>query len=123
DHRAVAERGREAGRALGEDPVATIRGVGGRALDLVRSTDGDALIAIIGERGMRFEEYVRTRTLELVVHGIDLARAIGLALEPPLGPLGSTVELVADAGVRTGHGVDVLMALTGRAPRDSISIF
>ena len=65
--------------------------------------------------GMPLEEYLRTRTFELVVHGLDIERACGVA--PGFGHdvLVDATTLAAEAAVLTGRGADLLLALTGRA--------
>ena len=42
-----------------------------------RRTAGDPLIGVIGGLGMRLHTYLPTRTFELAVHGLDIARATG----------------------------------------------
>ncbi len=79
----VAERGREAGRALGPDPVAAVREMAERVEALVRTKDGSELLTSLGG-GMRLVDYLPTRTFELVVHTADLCRALALdVLAPP----------------------------------------
>ncbi len=78
---AVAERGRQAGRDLGPDPAAKVDELVERVLgDL--ETAGDPLIAVIDGLGLRLHTYLPTRTFELAVHGLDIARATGLSFEP-----------------------------------------
>ena len=123
DQAAIAERGWKAGVELGDDPAGRIREMVASALEVVRAKEADALIAVIGGTGMRFEEYLQTRTFELVVHAIDLARAIDAPVAPPSGALASATALATRAAVRGGRGVDLLLALTGRSPHGPISIF
>ena len=115
DPDAVAERGRQAGESLGDDPAGTVRGLVDRVLPRVRSA-GDPLIETIGG-GMRLSAYLPTRTLELVVHGLDVARAADLA-QPGYSTslLTATTGLVSAAAVRHDHGPTLLLALTGRQP-------
>ena len=115
DPDAVAERGRQAGEALGDDPAATVRGLVDRVLPKVRGA-GDPLIETIGG-GMRLSAYLPTRTLELVVHGLDVARAAGLA-QPGYSTslLSALTCLVSAAAVRHDHGPTLLLAITGRQP-------
>ena len=112
---AVAERGRQAGRDLGDDPVAAVRQRATAALTKVRSADPEALITTIGG-GMRVRNYLPTRTFELVVHGLDIADAAGLDVEIAPIALGEANALAAEAAVRLGHGVALLRGLTGRGP-------
>ncbi|WP_375431800.1 maleylpyruvate isomerase N-terminal domain-containing protein [uncultured Friedmanniella sp.] len=115
DPGAVAERGRQAGASLGADPAAAVRVLVERVLPRVERA-GDPVIETIGG-GMRLSDYLPTRTFELVVHGLDVARASG---QPPsaLGEevLDEVTVLAASAAVRHGGGAVLLAALTGRAP-------
>ena len=113
NHDAVAERGRQAGRALGDDPASTVRELVERVLPRIREA-GDPLIETIAG-GMRLSAYLPTRTLELVVHGLDVARAAHLP--PPgysIGLLTEVTGLASAAAVRRDHGPTLLLALTGR---------
>ena len=115
DPDAVAERGRQAGAALGDDPSAAVRALVERVLARVQQA-GDPVIETIGG-GMALSAYLPTRTFELVVHGYDVARATGLP--PPAvsdGVLADVVTTAAGAAVRHGQGCALLLALTGRAP-------
>ena len=115
DSDAVAERGRQAGAALGDDPVAAVVELADRAR---RALDGlppgYVLTTLVG--GMPLEEYLRTRIFELVVHCLDIARATGLRFEPSRDMLADAVRLAAEAALDAGHGGALLLALTGRAP-------
>src|SRR5919198_6378681 len=97
----VAQRGRDAGAALGPDPLGVLREQARRALELVGASDGERLLTtLVG--GMRLRDYLQTRVFELVVHTLDLAAAIGAAVEPPAEPLALCVELAARLPVRRG---------------------
>lgn len=115
DPAAVAERGRQAGRDLGDDPAAAVRRLAERALADI-DVAGDPLIEVIGGLGIRLRTYLPTRTFELAVHGLDIARAAGLEYTPPSEVLAEATRLAADIAVVSGHGSQVLLALTGRAP-------
>ena len=78
----VAERGREAGRALGADPVAAVQQMAKRVEALVRTKDGSELLTSLGG-GMRLVDYLPTRTFELVVHTADLCRALDVTPDVP----------------------------------------
>ncbi|MGE2714100.1 maleylpyruvate isomerase family mycothiol-dependent enzyme [Mycolicibacterium litorale] len=114
DPGAVAERGRQAGRDLGDDPAATVAGLVTRALADAEAA-GDPLIEVIGGLGIRLQAYLPTRTFELAVHGLDIARATGLDYAPPPEVLAAATRLAADIAAVSGHGEQVLLALTGRA--------
>ncbi|MGE2833644.1 maleylpyruvate isomerase family mycothiol-dependent enzyme [Mycobacterium sp. SMC-4] len=110
---AVVERGRQAGRDLGDDPAATVADLAARALADVADA-GDPLIEVIGGYGIRLSSYLPTRTFELAVHGIDIARAVGLDASPPADVLADAAALAARIGVALDHGPTLLLALTGR---------
>ncbi|WP_375425098.1 maleylpyruvate isomerase family mycothiol-dependent enzyme [uncultured Friedmanniella sp.] len=115
---AVAERGRQAGVALGPDPAATVQGLLERVLARVETAE-NPLIETIGG-GMLLADYLPTRTFELVVHGHDIARALGLP-PPELSEavLAEVVTLAVGAAFREGAGAQLLLALTGREPLPS----
>jgi hypothetical protein len=110
---AVAERGRDAGAALGADPAAAVAEITGRVLPLVDGCDGSELVTTIAG-GMRLADYLPTRTFELAVHGLDIARAAELSFELPANVLEAATVLAAKIGVATGRGDTLLMSLTGR---------
>jgi uncharacterized protein (TIGR03083 family) len=112
---AVAERGREAGRALGDDPVAAVADLQERVQAKVASAPDDAFVATVAG-GMRLIEYLPTRTFELVVHTADLMSALGIAAAPPAVAAASALRLAADLALERDSAVDVLLALTGRRP-------
>jgi hypothetical protein len=66
---------------------------------------------------MRLENYLSTRTFELVVHSLDIAAAVP-DIEPPEFSdqvLGEVASVAATAAVLRGRGVELMLALTGRA--------
>ena len=113
DHAAVARRGAEAAARLGDDPAAVIAADLARTELLLRQQHPSATVTI-GTMTLPLEQYLRTRTFELVVHGLDLAKATGLSLEMPLPILADTAALAARVAVAKGSGREVLFALTGR---------
>ena len=110
---AITERGRQAGRDLGDDPVATIEGLFERVMGELATVD-DPLIAVIGGLGIRLHSYLPTRTFELAVHSLDIARAADLSVELPAGVLDEAAVLAARIAVLTDRGNELLLALTGR---------
>jgi len=109
----VLERGRQAGRELGAAPADAIDALVRRALDDVAAVD-DPLIEVIGGLGIRLSGYLPTRTFELAVHSLDIARAIGIDHSPPADVLAEAAALAARIGVALGTGPSLLLALTGR---------
>jgi uncharacterized protein (TIGR03083 family) len=113
DPAAVLERGRQAGRELGDDPAAAVDGLVEQALgELARA--GDPLIQVIGGLGIRLHTYLPTRVFELAVHSLDVARAAGLSFTLPEDALADAAVLATRVGVALGQGETVLSALTGR---------
>jgi uncharacterized protein (TIGR03083 family) len=110
----ITERGRQAGRDLGDDPAATVDGLVQRVLGEL-ATAGNPLIAVIGGLGIRLHSYLPTRTFELVVHGLDIARAVDISFPLAADVLEEATTLAARIAVAEGHGETVLLALTGRA--------
>jgi uncharacterized protein (TIGR03083 family) len=118
----VIERGRQAGRDLGSDPAAAMEDLRRRVLaDLAglrdRPDGDDPLIEVIGGLGIRLSGYLPTRTFELAVHGLDIARATGIPFTPPAAVLDEATVLATRVGVALGQGETVLVSLAGRVPR------
>ncbi|MGW0159496.1 maleylpyruvate isomerase family mycothiol-dependent enzyme [Mycobacterium sp. NPDC003323] len=111
---AVNERGRQAGRDLGADPAAAVSALVSRALADVDAA-GDPAIAVIAGIGIRLSDYLLTRVFELVVHGLDIARATGVPYVPPADALEAAAVLAARVAARSGQGAQLLAAMTGRA--------
>lgn len=112
----VTERGRQAGRDLGANPAVAVADLRRRVLADLAGVDDDPLIAVIGGLGIRLSGYLPTRTFEMAVHGLDIARATGIDFTPPAPVLDEATALAARIGVALGHGETVLLSLTGRAP-------
>jgi hypothetical protein len=113
DPAAVVERGRQAGDALGDDPAGFVAAAVSRTLAKLNQPDDYQLETVVG--GMRLGDYLPTRVFELVTHGLDICRAIGLAMPPPERVLASALALATQISVRRGDGPTVLLAVTGRA--------
>jgi hypothetical protein len=110
----IVERGRQAGRDLGDDPAATVDALLSRVLGEIADC-GDPLITVIGGAGIRLHTYLPTRTFELAVHGLDIAAVVGIPLTLPAGVLEEATVLAARIAATERHGATVLLALTGRA--------
>ena len=112
---AIAQRGKETGEALGEDPAAAVRELVQRVTGLVRNTPDDALVATPAGT-MTLIDYLPTRTFELAVHGLDLARALGIPTPASLQPaIAASLELAGGIGARLPSAGDLLLLLTGRS--------
>ncbi len=111
---AVAARGHAAGAELGSDPTARIAEL---ADEVARALDAVSVQRLVETRfgHLRLEEYLRTRTFELVVHGHDLARVLNLQGDVvPAPAVAGALELAAQTAAASGQGPQVLAALTGR---------
>lgn len=112
DPAVVLQRGVDAGIALGAAPADEFAAIAERVAARLHGVD-DRLIATIAG-GIMLSDYLPTRVFELVVHGLDIARAAGLHAEPPRDCLARTLELGTSLAQRSGRGSQLLMALTGR---------
>jgi uncharacterized protein (TIGR03083 family) len=115
DNDAIAARGVEAGKALNENSGAEYEATLNRALALIQSSGPDYIVAI-GPMGIPLREYLRTRAFELVVHTMDIAKAVNLKHEIPSDVVANVADLAARVAVRKGNGEEILFALTGRKP-------
>lgn len=112
-HRAVAERGRAEAERLGDDLLAEVAGMVERVTMAVHQAPESAVFETrLGTVG--FSTYLCTRTVELVVHGIDVADAAGLAADVPARSAGTTVAVLAELARQRGEAVPVIAALSGR---------
>jgi uncharacterized protein (TIGR03083 family) len=115
DNDAIAARGVEAGKNLSENSGEEFEATLGRALKLIAENGPDRIVAI-GPIGIRLGEYLRTRTFELVVHSLDIAKAANLRHDIPTDVIANVADLAARVAVRKGNGEELLFALTGRRP-------
>jgi uncharacterized protein (TIGR03083 family) len=113
DTAAVAQRGRDAGAALGDDPIAVLSGLVTRVPELVRAAPASALVRTpFGT--MTLAGYLPTRTLELTVHTCDLAAALGVSVEIPRVAAADTFAVIGGLAAAQGTAPAALLALTGR---------
>lgn len=71
---------------------------------------------------IRIADYLRTRSFEATVHGLDLARARGTPWRPPDDAVADALVLLTEVARRRGLGPDLLLALVGRTPVDPRAI-
>ncbi|GEA87754.1 maleylpyruvate isomerase N-terminal domain-containing protein [Cellulomonas cellasea] len=109
----VAERGREAGTALGDDPASAVAEIAARVCALVRGRDGTEMLTSVAG-GMRLADYLPTRTFELTVHTTDLAVALGEPADVPASAARQALGLVTALAVEDGAAAPLLLAATGR---------
>jgi uncharacterized protein (TIGR03083 family) len=114
DDAAVAERGRLAGAALGDEPADAIRVMAARVVPAVEQAPDDAVVGTPWG-GMRLIDYLPTRVFELSIHTLDLAAALDIACHLPSSASMVTWELIAQLARRGGSENDVLRATTGRS--------
>ena len=113
DPKQVAERGRAAGLEIIDDPQMMVRGFAMYVKNKLEELSDDYILATpVG--GMRLIDYLPTRTFELIIHTMDLAKAIGVEAEPPENGLAATVEIIGQLAVYRGHGAALTLAATGR---------
>jgi hypothetical protein len=111
---AVAERGRQAGAALGDEPADAIRVMAARVVSAVEQALDDAMVGTPWG-GMRLIDYLPTRVFELSIHTLDLAAALDIECQLPDSASMVTWELIARLARREGSENDVLRATTGRS--------
>ncbi|HMM96412.1 maleylpyruvate isomerase N-terminal domain-containing protein [Phycicoccus sp.] len=114
-HEGVADRARAEVGSLGADPAAAVRAVAGAARAVVDAEAGDRLLPTrIGP--MRLDDYLRTRALELTLHGLDVCRATGLPVPADLEACTvPALVLLAEVAGERGLATDLVEALGGRA--------
>ena len=113
-HATVAARGRDEVTALGDDPLAAVRARAASATHAVEvAPPGSVCVTFAGT--LSLADYLATRVIELTVHSLDIAAAVGRPdAEPPETAAGvSLVVLSALAAHPTA--ATLLRALTGRA--------
>lgn len=115
-HPGVEERARNDAAELGVSLAAAAREAAAAAREALDEAPDNRLVSSrFGTLALR--EFLRTRNLELVVHGLDLARALGT--EPPTELVEATVpalSLLGQVAVQRGMAVALLEAATGRVP-------
>ena len=110
----VAEMGRSAGLEIMDNPQMMVRGFLNMARDRVNELD-EGFILATPQGGMRLIDYLQLRTMELVIHGRDLADALGVAAEPPASGVQVALQVLTGVAVAEGRGPALANALTGRS--------
>jgi len=109
----VAEMGRSAGLEIMDNPQMMVRGFLNMARERVNELDDDFILAT-PQGGMRLVDYLQLRTMELVIHGGDFARALGVEATPPASGTQVALQVLTGVAVAEGRGPDLANALTGR---------
>ncbi|MGH3357268.1 MAG: maleylpyruvate isomerase N-terminal domain-containing protein [Nocardioidaceae bacterium] len=113
DPEAATERGRQAGEAIGPHPAFAVSRLVASTLRVVETSSPEALVGTpVG--GMRLIDYLATRTFELVVHGSDLAVAIGRPLHVPDLAAADCLRLLGELALAKGVAGRLLLTATGR---------
>ena len=115
DPQSVVSRGVAAGKALGDEPAEFVDALVARVPALVETAGNPLITTAAG--GMRLETYLPTRSFELVVHSLDIAAAVPDTEGPEFSDqlLSQVARVAATAAVLLGRGVEMMLALTGRA--------
>ncbi len=109
----VAELGRSAGLEIMDNPQMMVRGFLNMAKDRVNELDDDFILAT-PQGGMRLVDYLQLRTMELIIHGSDFARALGVEAAPPATGTQIALQVLSGVAVAEGRGPALADALTGR---------
>lgn len=108
-HARVAERGKEGAAKLGSDPAVVVHQVVARVLATLDGLPDDRpCVTPFGV--LPLSAYLQTRLVELVVHGLDICRAIGHPLDAP----DAAAQLAIEPLVSFADPGRVLLAITGR---------
>lgn len=113
DDALVAQRGRDAGAALGADPATAVAGIAERVTVRVAAADADATVATPFGR-MTLANYLPTRTFELTIHTCDFAVAVGVQPSIPALAAEETFTLLGRLALDGGKAAELLLAATGR---------
>lgn len=109
----VAERGRQTAQELGPDLPTVIARIAAETSALIDTLPDDHIfVSLIG--GITLADYLPTRTVELVVHTLDLQVAIGNNDAPPRDAMRSTLVLLAELAADTPYAGRLALVATGR---------
>ena len=117
-HDQVAQRSREQAASLAEPVSQDAHRLFREAENVLERTPADQVMATFAG-GIRLVDYLPTRVVELVVHGIDLCAAVGRSPAVPVGAMELTLEVLVDLATERPailDPADLVRALTGRAP-------
>jgi uncharacterized protein (TIGR03083 family) len=115
DPASVVGRGVAAGEALGKNPAQFVDALVRRVPALLKTAGNPLINTAAG--GMRLENYLPTRSFELVVHSLDIAAAVSDIDGPEFGDqlLSEVARVAGTTAVLLGRGIEMMLALTGRA--------
>ncbi len=115
-HDAVATRAREQAARIEEPLPEYVAAEFARANEVLERTPAAQVLGTFAG-GIRLIDYLPTRVVELVVHGIDLADALDRDVHVPVVAMQVTLETLGDVAVARPDVVDpaqIVRALTGR---------
>ena len=113
DPKQVAERGRAAGLEIIDDPRMMVRGFAMYVKNKLEELSDDFILACpIG--GIRLIDYLPPRTFEIVIHTMDLAKAVGVDAKPPEAGMEATLQIMGQLAIHRGQASELILASTGR---------
>jgi hypothetical protein len=112
--RAADEDARANASALKDDAAGAVGDLVGLATQALGRAEDDGLVRTPAG-GMRVRDWIPTRTLELVVHGLDVAAAAGIDFHLDAEVYAEAAAQAARTAATAGDGPALLRALTGRA--------
>ena len=111
-HAGIERRARDAAADMGDDPATFARAAAARVLPRVAATPGDREVQHFAGR-LRFDAYLDTRVVELVLHSVDLALALDRAPDVPDDAASVTARVVLGLADRADP-LALACALAGR---------
>lgn len=109
----IAERGRAAGAALGDDPAEAVAAIVDRVPQKIRHASEGSIVSTPAG-GMRLADYLPTRTFELTVHTCDLGAALGRSVSIPESSARESFQIIGQLAAHSETAADLLLAATGR---------
>lgn len=116
DTSAIDARAVAAGDALGADPVAAIAAKIAEVERVLAEQPTERRIEVIFGLTLPLAEYLRTRVFELVVHTMDLSKALGIPHGMPRDAVADMTRMAGEVAASTDAAEQVLFALAGRDP-------
>ena len=113
NHGHIAERGRAAGLEIIEDPKMMVRGFAMYVKNKLEELSDDHIMGTL-TGGMRLIDYLPTRTFELIIHTMDLTKALGVESSPPRRGMETTLQMIGQLALNRGYAQDLILSSTGR---------
>ena len=113
NHGHIAERGRAAGLEIIEDPKMMVRGFAMYVKNKLEELSDDHIMGTL-TGGMRLIDYLPTRTFELIIHTMDLTKALGGESSPPRRGMETTLQMIGQLALNRGYAQDLILSSTGR---------